>query len=202
MPNHVTTNMVLIGKDEDITKCTNEIIVDGQFDFNTIIPIPVELKNTRSPACILSDEEYEKLDENEKLYSYISETIDKEFISKYGANNWYDWCIANWGTKWGAYDTITDEGSSYITFQTAWSFPEPLMLKLSEKYPTIEFECEFADEDIGSNCGEITFKNGETTRYINQSGEDMFAMGVIYGDNAQEVYDDWHSEDENEEDDS
>ena len=30
-------------------------------------------------------------------------------IRQYGAPTWYDWCIANWGTKWNAYgydDTI------------------------------------------------------------------------------------------------
>ena len=196
MPNHVTTNMTLIGTDEDISKCVNTIIVNGEFDFNTIEPMPTELNGTRSPACILTDERYEELDENEKLCSYISETIDKDWLAKYGVNNWYDWAITKWGTKWGAYDTVTDEGSSYITFQTAWSFPEPLMLKLSEQFPTIEFECEFADGDIGSNCGEVTFKAGEEIRYINQDGADMFAMEVIYGDEAQSVYDEWQKENE------
>ena len=36
---------------------------------------------------------------------------------------------------------------------TAWSAPIPVIKKLSEMYPNIELTLEFADEDLGQNCG-------------------------------------------------
>ena len=44
----------------------------------------------------------------------------------YGYKHWYDWCIANWGTKWGAdieYLNRLDNNNVDITIETAWSPP-------------------------------------------------------------------------------
>ena len=48
-----------------------------------------------------------------------------------------------------------------IEFQTAWSAPHPILGKLSEMYPEISFEHQWADEDIGMNCGRRTYLGGE-----------------------------------------
>lgn len=78
---------------------------------------------------------------------------------KYGYTTWYDWCYANWGTKWNAYRfDFIDEDT--IRFETAWSNPEPVMRKLSEMYPEVEIEHWWADECIGSNTGYTRFLDG------------------------------------------
>lgn len=85
-------------------------------------------------------------------------------IRQYGAPTWYDWCIANWGTKWNAYgydDTIDYHDGTPLYFQTAWSAPHPVLEKLTEMFPEIELEHEWADEDIGQNCGRYSYKGGE-----------------------------------------
>jgi hypothetical protein len=51
--------------------------------------------------------------------------------------NWYDWNIANWGTKWNAYDVNMvdpweEDQPLHYNFTTAWSPPEPVMLLLVE----------------------------------------------------------------------
>ena len=72
--------------------------------------------------------------------------------------DWYDWRIENWGTKWNAVDAqSTDDG---FIFETAWSAPLPVIKKLSENFPSIEFNLTWADEDAGQNCGLIVYKNG------------------------------------------
>lgn len=85
-------------------------------------------------------------------------------IRKYGAPTWYEWSINNWGTKWNAYGY--EEGTDYsacdeLTFQTAWSAPHPILRKLSEMFPEIVFKHQWADEDIGMNCGERCYLGGE-----------------------------------------
>ena len=49
---------------------------------------------------------------------------------KYGHDNWYDWAIANWSTKWDVCDgfaSVHKEGDEYsveLSFNTAWCPPE------------------------------------------------------------------------------
>lgn len=78
--------------------------------------------------------------------------------------DWYEWSISNWGTKWNAYGYEKDmdySGCDSLRFQTAWSAPHPVLEKLTEIFPDIEFEHEWADEDIGENCGRYRYKDGE-----------------------------------------
>ena len=93
-------------------------------------------------------------------YAYGKKALDN--YEKYGAKDWYDWSIQNWGTKWNAHDTIVnDPGEANVYFHTAWSAPLPFLDALSRKYPELTFDFEFADEDIGYNTGKMTIKNGE-----------------------------------------
>ncbi len=76
----------------------------------------------------------------------------------------YNWCISNWGTKWNSYGYESIENpddSDNISFLTAWSAPHPVLEKLTTMFPTITFEHEWADEDIGMNCGRRTYYDGE-----------------------------------------
>lgn len=59
-------------------------------------------------------------------------------IQETGYRSWYDWSIANWGTKWntGRAD-VEIVGDDYVQyhFHTAWSPPEPVIQALRERYP-------------------------------------------------------------------
>ncbi len=68
--------------------------------------------------------------------------------------SWYEWCCAEWGTKWGAYDYEERErgdGLFVFKFESAWSFPEPIFRKLAAMYPGLVFDVAAYDE--GSNFG-------------------------------------------------
>ena len=118
----------------------------------------------------------ETLAESEKAYLSKRKDIDSaewklgktawNNIQNYGAPTWYEWCTNNWGTKWNAYGY--DEGTDYsasgnLHFQTAWSAPHPVIKKLAQMYPDIIFEHEWADEDIGVNCGRKCYSTGGCT---------------------------------------
>lgn len=96
-------------------------------------------------------------------------------LQRYGATTWYDWSIKNWGTKWNAYGY--DAGTDYserenLRFQTAWSAPHPVLEKLSEMYPNIVFVHQWADEDLGANCGTRTYHDGKMI-------DEMIPEGVL-----------------------
>ena len=96
------------------------------------------------------------------------EDVGKAYIDnilEYGADTWYDWCCNNWGTKWNACDA--EIGDDYLEFETAWSAPFPVISKLSHRFPELTFRHEYADEDLGSNCGIHIYKDGvEVSRDI------------------------------------
>ena len=53
-----------------------------------------------------------------------------ELIKLYGADNWYDWNIQNWGTKWDVHEPsifIQDTNQIGLRFMTAWSPPIKIM---------------------------------------------------------------------------
>lgn len=107
-------------------------------------------------------------------------------ILQYGADSWYDWCCENWGTKWNASDTyIIDDNE--IEFSTAWGCPVNIFKELSKQFSGVEIAVDFADEDIGSNCGKITFLNGEMKEYIDMDGNTDFALEV-WGYDKEEYY--------------
>lgn len=171
MPNHVTNKVTFKGSPERV-KELREKCKDGEreFSFQSFYPMPVELFGTTSPARIVSEEEMQEwrdkfergeLKEYERDSRPITEQQSKDFKKRFGTNNWYDWHIQNWGTKWDCYDVFVNEGEDHlIQFNTAWSTPLVAMAKLSELFPDIEIHVKYADEDFGSNVGYYTLMGG------------------------------------------
>lgn len=115
-------------------------------------------------------------------------------IRLYGAPTWYEWCNRNWGTKWNSYGYDGMVGGypsgNTLRFLTAWSAPHPVMEKLAEMFPNVEIEHEWADEDIGHNCGRYRYQNGvrieewfpETNREAIDLGCELMGMEPLdYG---------------------
>jgi hypothetical protein len=90
-------------------------------------------------------------------------------IEMYGHKDWYSWSVDNWGTKWNAGDSHLDDNNNLV-FETAWSIPLPIFLKISEMFPDVTITIEYADEDIGSNCGSVTIKNSIIIEDIEYDG--------------------------------
>lgn len=79
-----------------------------------VIPMPDGIRNTTSPVDIVDDD---KADGVQK----ITQAEADRRMREYGALDWYEWALENWGTKWGTYDHEWDEGTMILHFQTAWS---------------------------------------------------------------------------------
>lgn len=116
-----------------VTEEGNRII-----DFDLIIPEP-RYKKDCPKDCLMNKD------------SHVMEDKDRPWF------DWYSWRNTYWNTKWGAYDGYTHVGKTYIImyFQTAWSFAEPVAMKLAEL--GYDLDLQYADEDYGSNCGRLQY---------------------------------------------
>lgn len=75
---------------------------------------------------------------------------------------WFDsshWHQAYWGTKWNAFDYYTTYRSVsnelIFVFTTAWSTPHPILERLT--LLGFDLEIGYADEDLGDNCGHMSY---------------------------------------------
>ena len=64
--------------------------------------------------------------------------------------NGYEWCVANWGTKWNAYDVLFRNYDNHIivTFQTPWRPPIPVLLRLHVLFPLLTFNVEYFEHGV------------------------------------------------------
>lgn len=195
MPNHVYHIMSVNGTDAEVKKFFDNHITakgdDGEdyFDFDTIIPFPAELVGTTSPNSPprVNGKEVSPNSAQYKAWKKNSERL----IEVFGYDNWYDWKVANQGTKWGAYDYAPDTlRENTFSFQTAWSTPDPIFEKMAELYPTLWFEIDVVEEG-GYFSGNITIENGEVEEMLNNDEEQwkQFAsdmMGWNFDDDEDE----------------
>ena len=97
-------------------------------------------------------------------------------ISKYGHDTWYNWSYANWGTKWNAYQCEMI-GYNTVEFQTAWSGVPKLMSAVVSKFPDVDFDYMYADEDAGYNVGYGYSWDGELLmRYPDGGSDEAFEI--------------------------
>ena len=110
MPNWCNNNIELSHPDKAMVERAKAAFVDGKL-LNEFIPLPKELEDTTAPA------------------RFTNEELEK----KYGASDWYSWCVNNWGTKWdiSPYDCeINEHGVLVGAFDSPWGPPIEAYAKL------------------------------------------------------------------------
>lgn len=120
MPNWVTNHLYARSKKIDLKKSLAPFMEsEGSetIDFNKIVPMPDELNGEGNLPH----------DPDEKTANLWAERR-----KKYGASNWYDWSVKNWGTKWNAGESYFDDEKRQMVFQTAWDQPKPIIQKLAD----------------------------------------------------------------------
>lgn len=100
----------------------------GIYDITRVRPCPDELKVT---ARWLPEETHDDDEETKELRK-----LHEQNLEKYGCKHWYEWCVANWGTKWPPSVNTYSLGSSYIALsgETAWGPPTELISYITRKY--------------------------------------------------------------------
>jgi hypothetical protein len=147
MPNWVYNSVSVVGDKKRVTEFRKKHFTpEKEFDFETIVPMPETV---------------------------FRGNLGAEERKQHGNNNWYDWSIANWGTKWNAGNTQlysdkirVNKGVAVLefSFDTAWDLPEPVYVKLAEMYPDLSITVSF-DEESRAFAGEIEMTAGEMKHY-------------------------------------
>ena len=127
MPNHCHNRVTFYSEDTTlITKLHN--IFKSDNIFTQFIPEP-DWKNTP----------------NEKGELPIQPEPDSMFPPQFPDgttdDRWYSWRLANWGTKWDAYEVEIDDSEMHngfeVTFDTAWSPPEEICHAIKEQFDNL-----------------------------------------------------------------
>ena len=115
MPNYCNNNIVITGPNSVIDKIEKIANGDKGDLLQYFYPMQEALKDTTAPLPKdATKEEKAKAKENQK---------------KYGYDNWYDWRVENWGTKWDIMEFYNinrkeigeDESEISLGFDTAWA---------------------------------------------------------------------------------
>jgi len=107
MPNWCNNNIDITGPAKTINALWKAATAEEGGLLNAMVPMPKELsETTKGSGDELQTEKYD------------------------GFTNWYDWCVARWGTKWdvdmeGIEYTDNEDGTASISgyFDSAWAPP-------------------------------------------------------------------------------
>ena len=126
----------------------NEIHDRTEFTFNGTLPMPKEFDNIRTGSCTIDGVSCQKWIEMDDKRIPVTEETLKELKEKYGADNWYDWNCANWGTKWDACEPHIDHNDiDYfaVSFESAWSPPIAWINNIMQDFPDLRFTLEYEE---------------------------------------------------------
>ena len=116
MPNWCNNNLTLTHEDPAMIQRAADALLRGEF-LNEFCPVPADLQIVSGRVGDDADAEQKKLEDQTKAN-----------LEKYGYGNWYDYCVAEWGTKWdvgceGSTDVHPDGKMLHTYFDSAWSPP-------------------------------------------------------------------------------
>ena len=142
MPSWAESIIEISGSNYNVSKLLDDMNNEETFLFSNIKPVPKELKEISTGSITINDKKVDRWtydDENNPVE--LDENKLQEFTEKYGCTDWYEWQLANWGTKWGDGDTTIREDSTkndkrrvVITYRSPWSEPYKLLEHISYKY--------------------------------------------------------------------
>jgi hypothetical protein len=170
MPNWCTNVLLIKGDPDNVQSLLDTVKEDDtELSLNKIITCPEELLSVSAP-------------ERDPQQSEIR-------VTKYGAKDWYDWNVKNWGTKWNVTASIYSDSSERVPgystvnkpenrvvkleFDSAWSPPIAAITMLAKQFPKVdiyhtydESGCDFAGYNMYSKG--VCVKEEETDSFISR----------------------------------
>lgn len=223
MPNWSYNNLTITGSSEkmkefyDVSLKPN-INGDITFTFASVFPMPDKIRNTIAPSVSAKGKKWINEDKAKirdvNLSEMLGTKIEVDLIpcenntdekcealkKEYGADNWYDWNIITYGTKWDidADDFVKGDEEFNVNFDTAWSPPTNFLYNLQKKFPDLDMRLTYQLEG-SDDCGVLyTDRYNEKVSIVQEEDE------VTYrGSDGRDIYfndDDgeWYYHDNNE----
>lgn len=143
MPNHVEQDLTISGPVDDLRAFQNAAR-DGDklLSANKFVPYPANL------ALLDAAANKERKDKPEGPWKL------KDGFNQGG----YEWCIENWGTKWGIYDAkLTHDieadgegawGPLEYKFESAWSPAIKVIEAMSRRFPSLHFDLHWYEKGM------------------------------------------------------
>ena len=195
MPNWCSNHITVRGTDPVAIKRLADAFDAGEF-CGTVVPMPEELNITSGRL-------------GDGVEQAELEAKSAANLEKYGYANWYDFNVANWGTKWevggdGSTAEIEDDGLSFSApFESAWSPPIGVCEALAEQgcdvtlyyyEPGMGYVGKW--EDGVDDCYEYAGETSKTVRVaIGDELDDMFgiseSMAEYEAENEEEELTEW-----------
>lgn len=96
----------------------------------------------------VTQKEVDDFNENKETIFSFNKIIPMPESEK---DNWYEWRVANWNTKWNAdiqYETFDqwENGEVFVEFNTAWDTPTPIIEAVSKQNPKLTFSLRVREE--------------------------------------------------------
>ena len=190
MPNWCSNGVTITHEDTAKIAALAEAFKEGKF-CNHVIPVPEDLQIVA--GRVGADDNAEQIE---------LERRTKENLEKYGAGNWYDFCVSRWGTKWDVTDEcgvdITNDGRTMsASFESAWSPPCGVYEELVDQgYEVIAYYYEPGMGYVGKwedgidDCHEYGSENSKTVRdAIGEELDDYWGISESMADWEEENMD-------------
>lgn len=143
MPNWCDNWLQVSGAKEEIGRFVGMGVKEGKWALSHYFPMPEELHGTSRPGV-----------------------SNKELVAKYGAADWYDWNMRNYGCKWDCDTTDVkrkDTGTEVIIdFQSPWSPPVEFMHKVQAMFPQLDFRLAYMETGCWFAGVAETFRDADT----------------------------------------
>ena len=150
MPNWCWNNLEVSGDEiqlrEFVEKSTINNEDGSEFSFNGTHPMPKEFNGIHTGATTINGVQCKQWREIDGKKIPVTDKEMKAYKDKYGHDNWYDWSINNWGTKWDACEphiNHNDIDFFSLTFDTAWSPPIEWIKYIMKDFPDLRFSLEY-----------------------------------------------------------
>jgi hypothetical protein len=158
MPNWVYNGLTVEGSPESVKKVMDQlnqpfVLVHDQWNIKTS---QMEKQQVTYPNPVFAFWNIVKPTDMEAYLKQTNYSLEKP----YSGDDWYNWNLRNWGTKWDVavssndtspttYMEETDNGENYVVyynFETAWGVADKALVNLSSQYPDLLFTLSYEEE--------------------------------------------------------
>lgn len=158
MPNWYTTRVEVSGSEADIKAFKAKHLKPNDF-LNTFIPMPEIYKHINASSDVGHGvkalqgspvQAWTFIAKNQGNETLAQARMSIQAMKDHGHPDWYHWRNEHWGVKWDANEfDMGSEGPTHLQFMfnTPWGPARPVLAKMREMWPKLDFKIEGHGEE-------------------------------------------------------